>query len=98
MQITQKQIAEELTISLVGRLDTTTAPNLEAAINNISDAVKNIIIDMQKVEYVSSAGLRVLLAIQKKMNNIGTLKLTGVSETVMEVFQMTGFSDILKIE
>ncbi len=98
MQITQKQIADELTISLVGRLDTTTAPNLEAAINNISDAVKNIIIDMQKVEYVSSAGLRVLLAIQKKMNNIGTLKLTGVSETVMEVFQMTGFSDILKIE
>ncbi len=98
MQINQKQVADELTISLEGRLDTTTAPNLEAVVDNISDTVKNVVMDMHKVEYVSSAGLRVLLAIQKKMNNIGTLKLTGVNETVMEVFQMTGFSDILKIE
>lgn len=98
MQINQKQFGDELVISLEGRLDTTTAPNLEAVINTISDSVKNLVIDMHKVEYVSSAGLRVLLAIQKKMNNVGTLKLTGVNETVMEVFQMTGFSDILKIE
>ncbi len=98
MQINQKQVGDELVISLEGRLDTTTAPSFEAVINTISDSVKNLVIDMHNVEYVSSAGLRVLLAIQKKMNNVGTLKLTGVNETVMEVFQMTGFSDILKIE
>ncbi len=98
MKINQNRSAEKLTFTLEGRLDTTTAPELEAVINGMDDAVKDLVIDMKGVEYISSAGLRVLLAAQKKMDRIGTLKLVGVCDSVMEVFEMTGFSDILVIE
>ncbi len=98
MQINQNQAAEKLTLTIVGRIDTTTAPSLEAVINSMDDGVKDLVLDMKDVEYISSAGLRVLLAAQKKMSKIGTLKLTDVCDAVMEVFEMTGFADILVIE
>ncbi len=98
MQINQNQAAEKLTLSIVGRIDTITAPSLEAVINSMDDGVKDLVLDMKDVEYISSAGLRVLLAAQKKMSKIGTLKLTDVCDAVMEVFEMTGFADILVIE
>ncbi len=98
MQINQNQTAEKLTLTIEGRIDTTTAPSLEDVINNIDGSVKDLVLDMKGVDYISSAGLRVLLAAQKKMSKIGTLKLTGVCDSVMEVFEMTGFADILVIE
>ncbi len=98
MQINECQVAERLTLTIDGRIDTTTAPGLEAVINNMDSSVKELVLDMKGVEYISSAGLRILLATQKKMNKIGSLKLTGVCAEVMEVFEMTGFSDILEIE
>ena len=98
MQINQNQAAEKLTLTIEGRIDTTTAPSLEDVINNIDGSVKDLVLDMKGVDYISSAGLRVLLAAQKKMSKIGTLKLTGVCDSVMEVFEMTGFADILVIE
>lgn len=98
MQINQNQSAEKLTLTIVGRIDTTTAPSLEAIINSMDAGVKDLVLDMKGVEYISSAGLRVLLAAQKKMSKIGTMKLTDVCDAVMEVFEMTGFADILVIE
>ncbi len=98
MQINQNQSAEKLTLTIVGRIDTTTAPSLEAIINSMDTGVKDLVLDMKGVEYISSAGLRVLLAAQKKMSKIGTMKLTDVCDAVMEVFEMTGFADILVIE
>ena len=98
MQINQNQSAEKLTLTIVGRIDTTTAPSLETMINSMDTGVKDLVLDMKGVEYISSAGLRVLLAAQKKMSKIGTLKLTDVCDAVMEVFEMTGFADILVIE
>ena len=98
MTIEIKRNAEETTIELVGRLDTNTAPSLDKTINeDIKDAV-NIVLDLKELEYISSAGLRVLLSAQKKMQKIGSMKLKNVCEEVMEVFEMTGFSDILTIE
>ena len=85
-------------MKIEGRLDTTTAPVLEQTIQEEADAVKDLILDMEKLNYISSAGLRVLLATQKKMNKIGTLRLINVCDAVMEVFEMTGFADILVIE
>ncbi|MCI6714587.1 MAG: STAS domain-containing protein [Lachnospiraceae bacterium] len=89
---------ESLTMKLGGRLDTTTAPELEKAFEENMDVSKDLILDMKELEYISSAGLRVLLTAQKKMNQSGKMKLTGVSDEVMEVFEITGFSDILTIE
>ena len=86
------------TIEIIGRLDTVTAPALDKMINDELDGVTALILDMNALEYISSAGLRVLLSAQKKMQKIGSMKLVGVSEAVMEVFEMTGFSDILTIE
>ena len=86
----------KLNISLDGRLDTVTAPELEAFLNENLDGASALNIDCANLAYVSSAGLRVLLAAQKKMK--GGLKLTNVCELVMEVFEMTGFADILVIE
>jgi len=85
-------------LALDGRLDTTTAPVLEAAVNELPAEITELVLDMEKVAYISSAGLRVLLAAQKLMNKKGTMVLTGVCEEVMEVFEMTGFADILTIE
>ena len=93
-----KKNADETTIQIVGRLDTITAPALDKAIQEDLSDTRNLILDMKGLEYISSAGLRVLLGAQKKMQKIGSMKVTGVCEEVMEVFEMTGFADILVIE
>lgn len=85
-------------MTLSGRLDTTTAPELEKAINAGSEALKSLVLDFKGVDYISSAGLRVLLTAQKKMNVQGHMELTNVSEAVMDIFEMTGFADILEIK
>ena len=98
MKINIEKNNEMLTLKIEGRLDTATAPELEKTINEQSEGTKDLVMDMEKLEYISSAGLRVLLAVQKKMNKVGTMKLTHVCDAVMEVFEMTGFSDILVFE
>ena len=98
MTIEIKRNAEETIIELVGRLDTITSPALDKTINNDIEDTKNLVLDLEKLEYISSAGLRVLLGAQKKMQKIGSMKVTNVCEDVMEVFEMTGFADILVIE
>ena len=98
MTIEIKKNAEETIITLVGRLDTTTAPALDKTINEDITGTKNLVLDVKELEYISSAGLRVLLGAQKKMQKIGSMKVTHVREEVMEVFEMTGFADILVIE
>ena len=85
-------------IKLDGRLDTTTAPELEKMINGQGDELKSLVLDFKGVDYISSAGLRVLLTAQKKMNVQGYMELRGVSEAVMDIFEMTGFADILVIK
>ena len=85
-------------IALEGRLDTTTAPELEKAINDEGEVLKSLVLDFKGVDYISSAGLRVLLTAQKKMNVQGSMELRNVSEAVMDVFEMTGFADILVIK
>ena len=84
--------------SLEGRLDTVSAPELEAELKDALDGVSELTLDLEKLEYISSAGLRVLLAAQKEMNKRGTMKVTHVGETIMEIFEVTGFSDILTID
>ena len=84
-------------MKIEGRLDTTTAPELEKAINNEGEALKNLVLDFKGVDYISSAGLRVLLTAQKTMNVQGQMELNNVSEAVMDIFEMTGFADILVI-
>ena len=98
MTIEIKKHAKDLTLEVVGRLDTITAPVLEKTIGESIGSIKNLILDLKGLEYISSAGLRVLLGAQKKMQKNGTMKLTGVCEEVMEVLEMTGFADILTIE
>ena len=98
MMISIDKSSEMLTLKIEGRLDTVTAPELEKVINEQTDDVKDLVMDMNKLEYISSAGLRVLLAAQKKVNKVGTMKLVGVCDAVMEVFEMTGFVDILVFE
>lgn len=90
--------ASELTVVLNGRLDTTTAPDLEKELKESLDGVTALTIDMTALEYISSAGLRVLLSTQKIMNRQGKMKVTHVNETIQEIFEVTGFSDILTIE
>ncbi len=84
--------------ALEGRLDTVTAPELEQALKEALDGVSELSLDFEKLDYISSAGLRVLLSAQKQMNRQGVMKITNVSETIMEIFEVTGFSDILTIE
>ena len=98
MTIEIKRNAEETIIELVGRLDTTTAPALDKTINSDIEGTKDLVIDFKSLEYISSAGLRVLLSAQKKMQKTGSMKVTNVCEAIMEVFEMTGFADILTIE
>ena len=98
LNIEKKTNGSELTIALTGRLDTTTAPELEAEIRQSLDGVTALNIDMEALEYISSAGLRVLLSAQKIMNKQGEMKVTHISESIMEIFEVTGFSDILNIE
>lgn len=98
MTIEIKKNANDTVIEVVGRLDTITAPVLEKTISDNLDSIKNLILDFKGLEYISSAGLRVLLGTQKKMQKIGSMKLIGVCEDVMEILEMTGFADILVIE
>ena len=98
MTIEIKRNANQTTIDLVGRLDTLTAPALEKTIAESIGSDENLVLDFKRIEYISSAGLRVLLGAQKKMRNSGSMRLTGVCEEVMEVLEMTGFADILTIE
>ena len=83
---------------LEGRLDTVTAPDLEKELKDSIDGITDLLLDFEKLEYISSAGLRVLLSAQKIMSKQGSMKLTNVNDTIMEIFEVTGFSDILTIE
>ena len=87
-----------LHIALEGRLDTTTAPQLEQELKSSLDGISSLSLDLEKLEYISSAGLRVLLSAQKVMNKQGEMKLSHVNDIIMEIFEVTGFTDILTIE
>ena len=97
MTIEIKKNATETVIEIAGRLDTVTAPALDKTINEDIGDTKNLVLDVKGMEYISSAGLRVLLGTQKKMQKIGSMKVIHVCDAVMEVFEMTGFADILVI-
>ena len=98
MTINKGSDKPNLKFSIQGRIDTNTSPELDKAVNESIDGVTNLIFDFEKVEYISSAGLRVLLSAQKKMNKQGTMKVINVGDAIMEIFEVTGFSDILTIE
>ena len=98
MTIEIKKNPTATVIEIAGRLDTITAPALDKTINEDIGDTQNLIIDVKRMEYISSAGLRVLLSAQKKMQKIGAMKLINVCEAVMDVFEMTGFADIFTIE
>ena len=98
MNITEKANGNELCISLEGRLDTTTAPELEKVLSGSLEGVTELTFDMGALDYLSSAGLRILLGTQKQMNKQGSMRVVKVNETIMEIFEVTGFADILTIE
>ena len=98
MKIEMKRNAQEMMMELEGRLDTITAPTLEKEINENIQDIETLILDFSGLEYISSAGLRVLLSTQKKMQKRGAMKVINVSAEIMDVFEMTGFADILTIE
>ncbi len=98
MEIIKKQEGDVLTIAVEGRLDTTTAPRLEAELKHSLGGVKKLALDFQGLEYLSSAGLRVILSAQKVMNKQGEMVVKNVNDTIAEIFEVTGFSDILTIE
>ena len=98
MTITTTRNGSALTLQLDGRLDTTTSPQLEAELSASLDGVKQLTLDLQQLAYLSSAGLRVILGAQKRMNKQGQMVVRHVNETIMEVFEVTGFVDILTIE
>ena len=98
MTIEKKINGEAVTLIVSGRLDTQTAPELEKELDAVLTGLKELTFDMTNLEYVSSAGLRVILKAQKAMNMQGSMKLTGVNDSIMEVFDITGFLDILTIE
>ena len=98
MTIEKKINGEAVTLIVSGRLDTQTAPELEKELDSILSGLKELTFDMTNLEYVSSAGLRVILKAQKAMNAQGSMKLIGVNDSIMEVFDITGFLDILTIE
>ena len=98
MTIEKVLSGESAKITVIGRLDTQTAPELEKEVDEVVSNIKELIFDMNGLEYVSSAGLRVILKAQKIMNTKGSMKLIGVNDSIMEVFDITGFLDILTIE
>ena len=98
MTIEITRSTDEIILEVTGRLDTTTAPALDKTIQENLGGIKSLILDFKGLEYVSSAGLRVLLSAQKKMQQIGKMTVKNVCEEIMEVFEMTGFTDILTIE
>ena len=97
MTITETKNGSALTVALEGRLDTMTAPELEEALNAALTDVTELTFDLEKLEYISSAGLRVLLSAQKTMNRQGSMKVLHANEMILEIFEVTGFSDILTI-
>ena len=97
MKINKKQNGDELIISLEGRLDTNTSPDLEKELSSL-DSIKKLVFDFKKLKYISSAGLRIILSCQKTMVNKGEMIIKNVNEEVKEVFEITGFADILTIE
>lgn len=98
MAIEKKIENEKITLVISGRLDTQTAPELESEIEKLTDDCKELTLDMTELDYISSAGLRVVLKAQKLMSNNGSMKLVGVNESVKEIFEITGFLEILTIE
>ena len=95
----QKTVNENvLTVALSGRLDTTTAPQLESELKASLEGVQTLVLDFAELTYLSSAGLRVLLAAQKIMNKQGSMRVKNVNETIQEIFEVTGFCDILTVE
>ncbi len=98
MNILKNQESTNLTINLQGRLDTVTSPQLEEEVQKLPKDVEHLVLDFKELEYVSSAGLRVILAFQKVMNKQGDMVIRNVNSTIMEVFEVTGFSDILTVE
>ena len=98
LNITKTLEDNNLTVALEGRLDTTTAPELEAELKSVLEGVTSLVFDFEKLEYISSAGLRVFLKAQKQMNRQGSMKLIHVCPDIMEIFDVTGFTDILTIE
>lgn len=98
MTINKTKDGDKLTMELIGRLDTTTAPQLEAELKSSTGEISELVFDFSSLDYLSSAGLRVLLAAQKIMNRQGSMTVCNVNETIMEVFDVTGFVDILNIE
>ena len=98
MTIEQTKNGNALNLALEGRLDTMTAPQLEAVLKEALPGVEALTFDLEKLEYISSAGLRVLLSAQKTMNKQGTMKVIHANEMIMEIFEVTGFADILNIE
>ena len=99
MMTIEKMLEEKkLTIALAGRLDTTTAPQLETELKQNISGVNELVLDLAALEYLSSAGLRVLLSAQKVMNRQGNMVVRNVNEIIMEIFEVTGFVDVLTIE
>ena len=98
MTIEKTRNGSALTIALSGRLDTITAPNLEAELKEALGGVEELTFDLEKLDYISSAGLRVLLSAQKTINRQGSMKVQHPNEIISEIFEVTGFSDILTIE
>ena len=98
MEIKKTLEGEKLTVAISGRLDTTTAPELEEALKESMEGISELVIDFTETEYISSAGLRVLLSAQKTMNKQGSMIVTGVNDVIMEIFEVTGFVDILDIQ
>ena len=98
MTINKTANGNDLTVQVIGRLDTTTAPQLDAEFKQNLGGVKTLVLDFSELAYLSSAGLRVLLSAQKTMKKQGKMILRHVNETIMEIFEVTGFSDILTIE
>ena len=98
MTIQKTQDGTALTLALEGRLDTTTAPELDSVVKSDLEGITNLTMDLEKLEYLSSAGLRVLLSAQKIMNKQGEMVVINTNETIMEIFEITGFSDILTIQ
>ena len=98
LNVAKNAVGDALTVKLEGRLDTTTAPQLESELKDALDGVAELTLDMERLEYISSAGLRVLLSAQKRMNKQGGMKIVHAGEAIMDVFEVTGFVDILTIE
>ena len=98
MTITKNTNGNEMTIAVKGRLETTTAPELEAVVKSDLEGITDLTLDFAELDYISSAGLRVLLTAQKLMNKQGKMKIVGANEIVMEIFDVTGFTDILTVE